>query len=102
MKQKKARKSVSLFMALVLVFTTSAWSQALEAEAVFAQQDVFTDNMEEAPEQSGAEGEIEAVEESGAEGEGKAVEESGKLWRRKQKRNRKLHGSKRSRMNWKK
>lgn len=34
MERRKAMKAVSLFMALVLAFTTSAWSQALEAEAV--------------------------------------------------------------------
>ncbi len=75
MKQKKAMKAASLFMAFILVFTTSAWSQALEAEAVFAEQDALTDNMEEAPEQSGAEAETEAVEESGEGPEAETADE---------------------------
>ena len=54
MKRRKGIKAFSLFMALVLIFTTGIWSQALETEAVFEEPDVLTDNMEEAPEESGA------------------------------------------------
>ncbi|MCM1161742.1 MAG: alpha-amylase family glycosyl hydrolase [Roseburia sp.] len=55
MRRRKGIKAFSLFMALVLVFTTGIWTQALETQAVFEEPDALTDNIEEAPEQSGAE-----------------------------------------------
>ncbi len=69
MNRRKGIKAFSLFMALVLVFTTGIWSQALETEAVFEEPDALTDYMEEAPEQSGAEDESEVPEESGEDNE---------------------------------
>lgn len=82
MKRRKGMKAVSLFMALVLVFTTGIWTQAMETQAVYEEPDALTDDMEEAPEQSGAEEEaassyeVEESKESEEEDGAEASEES--------------------------